>query len=340
MFSELILAKSFPAAIRRVREHRRARPPHRADHRRPRLRRSGRCARCSTTSCAPALDAPTRRHVHGRARRRAAHRRDPGPGAGRLRRRPTASTCASRVAYADSTRDLPDARGRRLPGGGQPRDPPGRPGPQAGLAGRALAPRRPAGPGRSLPIGPTPPRRPGRPAFPATVGVTMKALRFERNLPRFAAAMVAGTLPAGRAAPGSARCARRHRPPELPGPRLGARPAPPGRHLRQRPRHHRRHVVALLRADRVVPVRARPRGRGRPRRRHAGSCVEPVLGCVARGIDPPCAACAGATSATASASPSATSSPACRPASAATPAAAGRRRWWPTPASSTPCPTT
>ena len=35
-----------------------------------------------------------------------------------------------------------------------------------------------------------------------------------------------------------------------------------------------------------------------------------------------------------------TSSPACRPASAATPAAAGRRSWSPTRASSTPCPTT
>ena len=38
-------------------------------------------------------------------------------------------------------------------------------------------------------------------------------------------------------------------------------------HLRLRPRHHRRHLVALVRADRVVPVHARPRGRGRPRRR-------------------------------------------------------------------------
>ena len=38
MFSDLILTKSFPAAIRRVREHRAPRAPHRADHRRPRPR--------------------------------------------------------------------------------------------------------------------------------------------------------------------------------------------------------------------------------------------------------------------------------------------------------------
>ena len=64
--------------------------------------------------------------------------------------------------------------------------------------------------------------------------------------------------------------------------------------------------------------------------------LEPVLGCVARGIDPPCAGAApAATATTASASPSATSSPASRPASAATPAAAGHPSWSPTTASST-----
>ena len=53
LFSQLILTKSFPAGIRRVREHRAARPPHGADHRRARLRRRSRCGRCSTRSSPP-----------------------------------------------------------------------------------------------------------------------------------------------------------------------------------------------------------------------------------------------------------------------------------------------
>ena len=95
----------------------------------------------------------------------------------------------------------------------------------------------------------------------------------------------------------------------------------------------------LLRADRVVPVHARPRGRGRPRRRQPGRARpgavvrdprhRPGLPGVRRRRAPT----------TASASPSATSSPACRAASARTPAAAGPPRWSPTRASCSPCPT-
>ena len=59
MFSELILTKSFPAAIRRVREHRAPRPPHGAHHRRARLRHR-------------AAAAAVRRHRLRRARRQQA----------------------------------------------------------------------------------------------------------------------------------------------------------------------------------------------------------------------------------------------------------------------------
>ena len=72
-------------------------------------------------------------------------------------------------------------------------------------------------------------------------------------------------------------------------------------------------VVALLRADRVVPVRARPRGRGRARRRHPGRARagarlrrpghRPAVRRLRRRRRRPLRA----------ASPSATSSPACRP---------------------------
>ena len=80
----------------------------------------------------------------------------------------------------------------------------------------------------------------------------------------------------------------------------------------------------LLRADRVVPVHARPRGGRRPRRRRrapsssrCSSCVDPRHRPAVPSVRRPGA------STTASASPSATSSPACRAGSAPTPAAAG-----------------
>ena len=68
--------------------------------------------------------------------------------------------------------------------------------------------------------------------------------------------------------------------------------------------------------------------------------VEPVLGCAARGIDPPCPACAGrATPAAASTSPSATSSPGLQTGFCAdTGGGWSTAPWSPTPASSTPCP--
>ena len=84
-------------------------------------------------------------------------------------------------------------------------------------------------------------------------------------------------------------------PPELPGPRLAPGPAPARRHLRVGPGHPRRAQLPLLRGHRELPLRPRPRGgRGRGgRRRHRDDCrgyrvvIEPVLGCVARGIVPP-----------------------------------------------------
>ena len=80
--------------------------------------------------------APTARYT-GELTDGAAHRRGPGPGAGRLRRRrglrPGRGGRLRRLGQRPA-----DARGGRLPGGGEPRDPPGRHRPQAGLAGRAL----------------------------------------------------------------------------------------------------------------------------------------------------------------------------------------------------------
>ena len=136
MFSHLLLAKSFPAGIRRVREHRRIGHRTRADHRGPRLRHRAAAAPVRRRRLRPPRH-PARRHLPRRADRRAADRRGAGVRAGRLRGgqrlRPGRGRRLRRLDLRPA-----DARGRRLPRRGQPRDPPGGPRPQAGVAGRAL----------------------------------------------------------------------------------------------------------------------------------------------------------------------------------------------------------
>ena len=86
------------------------------------------------------------------------------------------------------------------------------------------------GPRPLLPLGPAgarakAPRRGG--------GRSMKALLFERNARPLRRGHGGRPRPARARAPGSGRCGCADvDPPELPGPRLGAHPAPPGRHLR------------------------------------------------------------------------------------------------------------
>ena len=313
MFSDLILTKSFPAAIRRVREHRAPRPPHGAHHRRARLRRR-------------AAAAAVRRH---RLRRRS-----PGaptaPTRGELTDVPPTGEAraqalidyaeadgfdlAESVAYADSTSDLPDARGRRLPGRREPRDPPGRPRPQAGLAGRALRQGGRAPPRRCCPSAPSGAGRAAGASARSSHGATaMKALVFERKPARFAAAMVAGRLSPGRRRQGrpAARCATSTRPscPARAGcgcarawPASAAPTSPPSTGTSSRyfepivsfpfvPGHE---VVGDLDDGRRV-------------------VLVPVLTCVARGIDPPCAAVRRRAHQPLRAHrASATSSPACR----------------------------
>ena len=142
MFSDLLLAKSFPAAIRRVREHRR---PGTAPCSSPGRSTSSstRCGRCSTTSCAPSWPRRPDGTYSGEL--------TDVPPTGEARAQAMADYAAANgfdlaesVAYADSTSDLPMLDAVGFPGGGQPRDPAGRPGPQAGLAGRELRPSPPA----------------------------------------------------------------------------------------------------------------------------------------------------------------------------------------------------
>ncbi len=119
----------------------------------------------------------------------------------------------------------------------------------------------------------------------------MKSLVFERNVPRFAAARLVSTLGSGRGATVGPLRLLETEPPELPGPgwvrvtpllsgicgsdlaTLDGRSSRYFEHIVSFPFVPGHEVVGVLESgDRVV--------------------LEPVLGCVARGIDPACPACA------------------------------------------------
>ncbi|HVC14452.1 MAG TPA: zinc-binding dehydrogenase [Acidimicrobiales bacterium] len=118
----------------------------------------------------------------------------------------------------------------------------------------------------------------------------MKALVFERNLPRFAASRLASTFGSGRgAAIGPLRLAETD-PPALPGPgwtrvipRLSGICGSDLATLDGRSSRYFEHIVSFP----FVP------GHEVVGELESGERVvlEPVLGCVARGIDPPCPAC-------------------------------------------------
>ena len=97
----------------------------------------------------------------------------------------------------------------------------------------------------------------------------MKALQFERNLPRFAAARIASSVrrdPAEGVRVGPLELVEIE-PFAAPRARLGTGAAPAGGDLRLRPRHLGRPQLQVLRAHRQLSVRSRPRGGRRCRRR-------------------------------------------------------------------------
>lgn len=125
----------------------------------------------------------------------------------------------------------------------------------------------------------------------------MKALRFERNIPRFGAAMVAGRLAGGAGAKVGPLRLRSIDPPRLPGsgwvevlPRLAGIC---GSDLSTIDGHSSRYFEPIVSfpfvpghevvADLAADTDGVPAGR---------VVLEPVLGCVTRGIDPVCDACA------------------------------------------------
>jgi threonine dehydrogenase-like Zn-dependent dehydrogenase len=125
----------------------------------------------------------------------------------------------------------------------------------------------------------------------------VKALRFERNVPRFAAAAVAGRLAGGAGAKVGPLRLRSVDPPELPGPGwVEIKPRLAGicgSDLATIDGHSSRYFEPIVSfpfvpghevvADLETDVADVPAGR---------VVVEPVLGCVTRGIDPVCDACA------------------------------------------------
>jgi threonine dehydrogenase-like Zn-dependent dehydrogenase len=122
----------------------------------------------------------------------------------------------------------------------------------------------------------------------------VKALRFERNLPRYAAAAAAGRLVPGGGARVGPLALRDIDPPELPGPdwvyvkpRLAGICGSDLSTIDGRSSRYFEPIVSFpfVPGHEVVADRDGTDGERRV-------VLEPVLGCVSRGIDPPCPACA------------------------------------------------
>ena len=278
--------------------HRRARPRHRAAaaavrrHRRP--RRSPVAPTAPTAASSPTCRPPAR----------------PGPRRCSTTPTPTGFDVAEGVAYADSTSDLPMLEAVGFPVAVNP---------ETRLA--ALARKRgwlvehfDKAKGAPQPLLPDRPGV-GPPAPPARRQGRHRGARRDEGARVLAqAGQVRGRHGGGpararRRRQGRAPLAARRRPARPARARVGAAAAPAVGHLRLRPGHHRRHVVALVRADRVVPVHPRPRGGGRPRRRRsAPSSCRCSAAWPAASARCACRAPTGAST-TASASASATSSP-------------------------------
>ena len=290
----------------------RPRPPHGADHRRPRLR--GRAAA-----------AAVRRH---RLRRPSPRERDgrytgqmpeaPPTGESRARRcsttpTPRTSTSPRRSPTPTRPTTCPCSRWSASPSRSTPR-PAWPPSPASGAGWSRSGRRPPAAPPACSRLAARRGHRGCSPAAAARRRSPVKAI-----LLRAQAGPVRGRR-GGR--PGRARAGRRRSGrcgwptstrPSAPGRRLGAAPAPPRRHLRQRPGHHRRPLVAAT-SSRSCRFPFTP-GHEVVGDLDDGSraVLVPVLPCATRGIDPLCPGCADRrTSTAASASPSATSSPASR----------------------------
>ncbi len=296
MFSQLLLTKSFPAAIRRVREHRRA------GHR--------------TVLITGALDvaiAPLRPLFDDVICARLDERGDGTfrgelidvPPTGESRAQAMMDFAAANgfdldesVAYADSTSDLPMLEAVGFPVAVNP---------ETRLS--ALARKRgwlvehfDKAQGSPEPLLPLASARGAQPEpmlrrlLAATGARTMKALVFSRKPVRYAAAVVAGRLAPGRGATVGPLALRDVDPPELPGPDW----------VRLRPR-----LSGICGSDLATidgtssrwfePIVSFPFTPGHevvgdldpePDGTVRRAVVIPVLGCEVRGLDPPCPACA------------------------------------------------
>ena len=238
------------------------------------------------------------------------------------------------------------ARSGRLPGGGQPRDPPGRPGPQAGLARRALRQGARAAPTRSCRSGP--PR-----SQPAAVrhAVGSADARAPRRRRREGAPVrtQAGAVspPRWSPAPLRPRSRRRGRPAAAAATSTSPScPAPTGSRFRPRLAGICGRDLATIdgRSSRYFePIVSFPFV---PGHEVVGDLDDgtrvvliPVLHCATRGIDPVCASCAAGGTNRCERIAFGHLEPGLQTGFCATPAAAGRR-WSPIATSSSPCPTT
>ena len=251
------------------------RTPHPADHRRSRPGRRASAPAVRRHHLRP--PGRGRRRVHRSARRAPPDRRGPGPRPRRLRgrRRPRARGVHGLRGFGERPAD---ARGRRLSGCGQPRGQARGRSPGAGAGTSSTGRRKGAAPDRrSRSDRSTPRSAAGRlvtrrcirrvSAPPHTRSPRLKSLVFERNLPRYAASRrsrCSAPAAARGSGPSDFSTSIRRRDPVPTGNSSGRCSSGicgsdlatvDGRSL------------AVLRADRQLPLRPRPRGRRRGRRR-------------------------------------------------------------------------
>ncbi len=289
LFSALILTKSFPAAIRRVREHKAL------GHRTVLITGA---LDFVVEPLRPLFDEIIAAELSVGPDGRYLGEMRAVPPTGETRAQALADYCAAEglkmsesVAYADSTSDLPMLEAVGFPVAVEPGDAIGGDRPQAGLAGRAVveSTRQPA---TLAPRRLDPRRRP--PRLPGSEH-PMKALQIDRKLSRFAAARIAGAIQPGAGATFGPLELVDVDPPELPGP--GWEEIRPrlsgicGSDLSTIDGTASRYFEPIVSFP-FIPgheVVADATGSDGTTRRVV---VEPVLGCVTRGIDPVCPSCA------------------------------------------------
>ena len=286
----MILTKSFPAAIRRVREHKAL------GHRTVLITGA---LDFVVEPLRPLFDEIIAAHMDVRADGTFSGQMTEVPPTGESRAQLLEEYCAAEglkmsesCAYADSTSDLPMLEADRVPGGGQPRDPPRRHRPQARLVGRELVEGTGVSPQPFLPVAATRYRRPPRATTEAPDESAPRSLQIASSPASPRRASRAAINPGSGAAYGPRSTWSTSIPRRCPDPgwrrhQAAASPASAASDLSTIDGIASRYFESIVSFP-FVPGHEVVADAADGRR----VVLEPVLGCVTRGIEPVCPSCA------------------------------------------------